>query len=101
MKKVKAVSKTQLVREVVKETGISKPEAMFAFEVILNKIIKSLENGQEVLLHGVGRITFAKVHSYKSNMTGVMIPPHKRIKFKPNIGLARKIRVDTREFKIK
>lgn len=98
MKKV--VSKTQLVREIIKETGISKPEASFAYDVMLAKIRRSLEQGQEVLLHKVGRITFVPSRSHKSNMTGVLIPPHKRIKFRPNNVLARKIRVDTREYKI-
>lgn len=101
MAKSKLVGKVQIVRELVKEAGMDKHEASFMYDVIINKIRRSLECEQDVLLCGVGRITYVSAKERKSNMTGVLIPPHKRIKFRPNALLARKIRVNTREYEIK
>lgn len=100
MAKNNVVGKVQIVREMVKENRMDPHDASFVYEIIVTKIRKSLERGQDVLLRGVGRIALVHTKPRKSNMTGVIVPPHKRIRFKPNAFLARKIRVETREYEI-
>lgn len=91
------LSKKELVSELAKEAGIKKTAADFFYDVLMGIMIRKLLKGNDVLLLGVGRLTLVKKKGFMSNLTGVSIPNHKRMVFKPNINLARKIRIITRE----
>jgi len=90
-------TKTEVVKRLCEDTGMPKPQASFVFDVMFDIIRKDLSSGKEVLLPGIGRICFFNMNGGRSNMTGQIIPKHKRIGFKPNNALARLIRVKTRE----
>ena len=91
------LTKKKLVSELAKEAGIRQKSADFYYDVFMDIVINALEKGNDVLLLHVGCIKLVKTKGFRSNLTGVSIPNHKRIKFKPNIELARKIRIITRE----
>ena len=97
---MKVLVKGQLVSELAKEADIKRSAADFFFDVLMDIIVRNLEKGDGVMLNGIGRIMSVKSRGFRSNMTGVTIPNHRRIAFKPNIKLARKIRVTTREHPI-
>lgn len=82
--------------DLAKSTGISTELASFIYETLFNSMRKKIEKGEIVVFPGIGKIVQVPSRSIKSNMVGVMIPEHKRIKFKPNVRLARKIRVESR-----
>lgn len=92
--------KGQLVRELAKAARITITEADFIYDVLMDLFVTKLENNEMVLLNGVGRLFLTNTKSFKSNLTSVSIPKHKRICFKPNTRFARKIRVTTREHSI-
>jgi nucleoid DNA-binding protein len=97
---MKRLSKIKLVHDVAKEGGMHKAEVSFIYDLLFSAIEKKLRAGHNIALPGIGTIYLAESKSQRSNMTGVTIPPHKRLKFHPNFSLARFIRVDTREYKI-
>ena len=95
------LGKGYLMSRLVKDTGIDAGTAVFVYDTLFNLMLKQgLEKGKDIILPGIGRICLVESRSFKSNMTGVMIPKHKRIKFKSNVRLAYKIRVDSREHPI-
>lgn len=94
------LNKEKLVLELAKEARIRQKAADFYYDVFMDIVINALEAGDDVLLLHVGCIKLVKTRGFRSNLTGVSIPPHKRIKFKPNIRLATKIRITTREHPI-
>jgi len=91
------LSKKTLVSEIAKEAGMKRTTTEFFYDVFMDVMKRKLETGKDVLLYGVGRIILVHTKGTRSHLTGVSIPDHKRIKFKPNIELARKIRIITRE----
>jgi nucleoid DNA-binding protein len=92
--------KKQMLIELAKESDMSLARTKYFYDVLMNVILKKLERGETVLLEGVGRLVLANTRSFKSNLTSVSIPKHKRLSFKPNVRFARKIRIITREHPI-
>ena len=101
MSKRKVVFKVPLVRELAEKTQIPTVQASFIYDVFMDIILKRLKGGTDVLLPGIGRIGLVDTKEQTSHLTSQHIPPHKRIKFKVNVKLARYIRVYTREYPIK
>jgi nucleoid DNA-binding protein len=96
----KLANKRPFVKEVAEKTGITFEQALFVYDVIFDRMVNKLRDGCDFVFPGVGIIKMIDVPSTISHLTGQTIPPHKRIKFVPNIKLARYIRVKTREYKI-
>ena len=94
-------TKAPIIKELAKNTDIPLVQASFIYDVIWNVVLKRLKAGHDIILPGIGRFQFVPVRERKSNMTGQIIPPHKRIRFNPNVNLALFIRVNTREYKIR
>ena len=93
--------KKELVTELASGSRIEREQADFIYDVLMDIMSTRLRAGKDVDLLGVGRITLVKTKGFRSNLTGVSIPNHKRINFLPNRKLARVIRVVTREHPIK
>lgn len=89
--------KKQLLNELAKESDMSFERSKYFYDRLMEVMIKKLERGELVLLEGIGRLKMATTRSFRSNLTGVSIPRHKRLSFKPNVRFARKIRIITRE----
>jgi len=98
--KRKVVAKVALVKDLAKLSGIPRVQASFIYDVFIDCVLKKLKDGYDVLLPNVGCIKLVPTREMESHITGQTIPPHKRIKFKANVKLARFIRVATREYKI-
>lgn len=92
--------KNQLVNELAQAARITTTEADFIYDVLMDLFASKLENDEVVLLNGIGKLFLTDTKSFKSNLTSVSIPKHKRLRFKPNVIFARKIRVMTREHEI-
>lgn len=92
--------KKQLLIELAKESDMSLERTKYFYDMLMIVILRKLERGELVLLEGVGRLKLATTRSFKSNLTSVSIPRHKRLSFKPNVRFARKIRIITREHPI-
>ena len=95
------VGKRQLVSELARESKIDRDQADFIYDVLMDIMSHRLRAGKEVDLIGVGKILLVKAKGFRSNLTGVSIPNHKRMTFLPNRKLARTIRVVTRVHPIK
>lgn len=93
--------KKQLLIELAKESDMSIERTKYFYDMLMIILLKKLERGETVLLEGVGRLMLVNTRSFKSNLTSVSIPKHKRLCFKPNVRFARKIRIITREHPIK
>jgi nucleoid DNA-binding protein len=91
------VVKGKLVAAVAKDTGIEASAVSFVYETLFAVMKKNLEKGNAIRLSGIGDISLCDMKATRSNMTGTMIPKHKRLKFNPNVRLAYKIRTETRE----
>jgi len=91
------IGKKELVAEVAKEARIKQSQADFFYDVLMDIMVRKLQSGDGVQLKGIGRILSVKSKGFRSNLTGVSIPNHRRIAFLPNVKLARTIRVKTRE----
>lgn len=100
MSRRKTVTRTNLIKKVSKYTGVSSDHVALVYDALFYTMTNDLREGKEISFPGIGRINFIATKETRSNMTGQRIPPHKRLKFKPNVALARFIRVNTREFKI-
>ena len=97
MERERVVTKLKLVAAVAKDTGIEVSAVSFIYETLFNTMKKNLERGNAIRLPGIGDISLWDMKESKSNMTGCIIPRHKRLKFYPNCRLAYKIRFETRE----
>lgn len=95
------VTKRYLINKVAKGTGIDTETACFIYDTLMSELRKGIEHGETIRFPGIGELGLVPSRSFKSNMTGVMIPAHKRLKFNVNVRLARKIRIETREYPIK
>lgn len=95
---MKVVGKQTVIKVLEREAGVDKSLGSFIYDLLMDTMREGLLEDKKVLLHGIGDIYLLPVTKTKrSNMTGIMIPPHKRLKFRPNFKLARVIRVKTRE----
>jgi nucleoid DNA-binding protein len=99
--KDKTAYKANLVKEIAMKADIPVVQAAFIYDVMLDVIYNTLKKGIGVILPHIGSLKLVEHKSMKSNMTGQTIPKHLRLKFKPNVRLARFVRVVTREYKIK
>lgn len=91
------IKKKQLVREVADLTGISVVVCDYMFDVLIKVVKDRLLNEERVELKLLGTFYFLQLAPKLSNMTKGIVPAHKQLKFKVAEGIARKIRVGTRE----
>ena len=96
----KQFTKKPFIRELSRLADIPQVQASFIYDVFHDIIIRQIKAGNDVFLPNVGTLRLIPGREQRSNLTGVAIPPHKRLKFKININLARYIRVATREHPI-
>jgi nucleoid DNA-binding protein len=99
--KPKQISKVAIVRELAKLADIPRVQASFIYDVINDITIRKIREGHDIILPNIGTLRLIPGRQMISNLTGQLIPAHKRLKFKVNLKLARYMRVNTREFKIK
>jgi nucleoid DNA-binding protein len=99
--KRKVVAKTPVVKLLAKKADIPYAQASFVYDVLMEIIYDELREGTSVILPHIATLGIVNTKSQISHLTGQTIPPHKRLKFKPNIYLAKYVRVNTREYKIK
>ena len=95
------ITKKPLVKKLAKLADIPAVQADFIYDLIFDIIIKEIKAGNDVIMPGVGTLRLTKGREMRSNLTGVQIPPHKKLRFKINIPLAKYIRVSTREYPVK
>jgi len=98
---MRVVAKKTIVADVSDRIGVEKQLVDLVFDALMLVILKRIEKGENFMLRGIGTIGTVPAKSLTSNMTGVTIPEHRRLRFKPNARFARKIRVATREYPIK
>jgi len=91
------IKKKQLVRQLSDSTGISVVQCDFMFDELIRIVKKHLLIGEGVELKLLGHFYYCQHGPKKSNMTQRIVPAHKQLKFKVAEGVARKIRVSTRE----
>ena len=89
-------SKSEIVGEVAKRAAVTREVADYVFHTLSEVMLEKLKEGKEVRIPYIGAIHFANKASSISNLNGVVIPPHKQIKFRFNKQLARYIRVKSR-----
>ena len=95
------VFKTEMVKAVSKDTGISKEAVGFMYDSLMAMARKYLAEIRPVVLPGIGIFYHNPSKARMSNLTQEMIPPHKHLSFKPQEELAKEIRVKTRAYKIR
>lgn len=98
---MKAFSKRPMVKELAKAGGIPAVQASFIYDLVMDIFVKKIKAGYDVILPNIGTLRQVKGRELVSNLTGVKVPPHMRLRFKVNISLARLIRVSTRTHPIK
>ena len=81
------MTKTEIVTEIAKSTGIDKASVLAVVEGLMTTIKDSLANGENVYLRGFGSF-ICKVRAEKtarniSKNTTIIIPEHKIPAFKP------------------
>jgi nucleoid DNA-binding protein len=92
------ITKKDILAEVTKQAKVlPKEQVAFLFNTILDVVVENLKDGKSVYLQGLGKFDFKDVPPRKSNLTGDIVPAHKRIKFYPNYYLSKNIRVESRE----
>jgi nucleoid DNA-binding protein len=101
MKTKNLLSKVPMVKELAKKADIPKVQASFIYDVYHDILVNKIKEGNDVIFPNVGTLRQVKGREMRSNLTGVTIPPHKRLYFKVNISLARFIRVSTREYPVR
>jgi hypothetical protein len=99
--KSKTASKVPVVKELSKAADMPVVQASFVYDVLMNIFVKKIKAGQDVILPNIGTLRLVKGREMRSNLTGQQVPPHKKLRFKINIALARFIRVSTREYPVK
>jgi nucleoid DNA-binding protein len=101
MKTSKQITKKPLVRKLAKMADIPRVQADFIYDIFFDVIVKEIKAGNDVIFPNVGTLRLVKGREMRSNLTSQTIPPHKRLKFKVNVNLARFIRINTREYPIR
>jgi nucleoid DNA-binding protein len=94
-------TKLPMVKELSKLADIPQAQASFIYDVIMDIYVKQIKAGKDIILPNIGTLRLVKGREMRSNLTGVQIPPHKKLRFKVNIALSRFIRVKTRAYPIK
>src|SRR5665647_1560756 len=94
--KAKAFSKRPMVKELAKAAQIPAVQASFIYDLFFDILVKKIKAGHDIILPNVGTLRQVKGRELISNLTGVKVPPHQRLRFKVNVSLARLIRVNTR-----
>jgi nucleoid DNA-binding protein len=98
--KPKTITKRAMVRELAKKVQIDPVEASFHFDTLMHIMYNNLREGVGLVLPHIGSLKVAETKAMQSHLTGQFIPPHKRLKFRVNVKLARYVRVATREHPI-
>ena len=98
--KSKSASKVVVVKDLSKAANIPVVQASFIYDLMMDIWIKKIKAGQDVVMPNIGTLRLTKGREMRSNLTGVTVPPHQKLKFKVNIALARFIRISTREYPI-
>jgi len=102
MKKAsKVFTKVPMVKQLSKLADIPQAQASFIYDIFMDLYVKQIRAGNDVILPNIGTLRLIKGRELRSNLTGQLIPPHKRLFFKVNLKLSRYIRVTTREYPIK
>ena len=91
------IKKKQLVRQVADLTSISVIQCDYMFDVLIKVVKDHLLNEERVELKLLGTFHVVQLGPKMSNMTKAIVPAHKQLKFKVAEGIARKIRIGTRE----
>jgi nucleoid DNA-binding protein len=92
-----AIKKKQLVGELADITGITVIQCDYMFDVLIEVVKHHLLSEEEVELKLLGRFYYYQHGPKQSNMTKGTVPAHKQLRFKVAEGVARNIRVRTRE----
>ena len=81
------MKKQDIVLEVARQTGISKANAKALVKVVLDSLVDSLHQGEDIELRGFGTFRFHEraSHRRRNPKTGaeVTIPAGQAIRFKP------------------
>lgn len=85
-----------ILKELAENTGIPLIQAHFVYDTLWHILLKKLKDKQDVILPGIGRLQFVPVVERKSNLTGQIIPEHKKIRFNVHTHLGYYLRVNTR-----
>jgi hypothetical protein len=99
--KKKEFGRIQMAREMAKNADIPYVQALFLVEVLFDSAIKKIKEGYDIIFPSIGTLRQVPGREMRSNLTGVTIPEHKRLKFTNNIPLARYVRIETRVRKIR
>ena len=86
----------EIVSEVANKTAESQKVVGHVYYKLLEVIEEKLKDGKRIVLPNVGVFYFVSKKSSISNLTHQVVPPHKQLKFKINVKLARFIRVMSR-----
>ena len=97
----KEFGRKQMAKEVAKFDNIPLPQAQFIVDTLFDVTIKKIKEGYDIIFPSIGTLRQIPGREMRSNLTGVTVPPHRRLKFTSNIPLARLIRIQTRAYKIK
>ena len=85
------IGKSELSQKLAQKTGLSGAKAAVAMNAMLDAILESIEQGQEVRLMGFGsfKVTQTKERRGRNPRTGepITIPAGKRISFSPGTKL--------------
>jgi nucleoid DNA-binding protein len=94
-------TKSPMVRELSRLADIPQAQASFIYDIFFDVYVKQIKAGKDIVMPNIGTLRLIPGREMRSNLTGVQVPPHKRLHFTVNVALARLIRVKTREFPIK
>jgi nucleoid DNA-binding protein len=98
---MKSASKAVVIKDLSKAADIPLVQASFIYDLMMDIWIKKIKSGQDIILPNIGTLRHTKGREMRSNLTGQQVPPHRKLKFKVNLSLARFIRISTREYPIK
>lgn len=87
---------TPIIKELAESTDIPLVQARFIYNTLWHILLKKLKDKQDVILPGIGRLQFVPVVERVSNLTGQVIPEHKKIRFNVHTHLGLFLRVSTR-----
>ena len=91
-----ALTKVQIIEEVMKRNGFTKKKSIETVEILLELIKRSLESGEDVLISGFGKfcVNEKKERKGRNPATGddMMLRPRKVVTFKCSGKLRNKIK---------
>lgn len=98
MEQRETITRYELLRVLENKAALPKYQAEFVFDTLMESIADHIKDGKEVMLPKIGRFIFVKSNvTRKSRLSNHMLVPHYRVRFRMNQGLARYVRVETRE----